>query len=801
MYRLRHIILAVLIFCFTASLVFAQTTGDPVQWNPDNTITIGSGKFLIMGNGRTVVPYGTAFPTSPAPILNEIFLITDDSAIGACDSAGGSARTMCQWNGSAWVDFGQPAVTLDSNANANLLSLTIQQIGLDTQVANRVFVGPTSGGAAVPTFRALVDADIPDTITIAETNIDAAIARDSELPTQADFSVDDLITLSGVAEGATNLGTFTGTTISDSQTVKAALQDLETALEGTATHDAVTLSTDANNNLLSLSTQEIGIDNQSANIVFAGPSSGGAAAPGFRALVDDDIPDTVTLTNITQIANRSHTSLTDIGTNTHAQIDSHIAASSSVHGVSGSVVGTTGAQVLTDKELTNPTLGAAPSGMTAQIANEAGTGTSNNHLAKLTGAPSTAIITSAGDTSGIVGVVVSGGGTTGSAEIIVVGTGQCDFDGATTAGHFVQQSASVAGECTDAGATYPQSGQVIGAVLETIGAAGLADVFFYNHAESAGGSYLSSWAAATESGNAATLSGTDKYQFTSCATGDLQTISGTTNGDIITLSIDGSGCTSLALSDGDNNIVVVGGDYTLSSASDWIECKHQGSFVVCKPAGAGSSTPDIDTTFDASADGKITGLTTSKPFGKCDTPGTKCVNEYFDGAGDYQKDLPANTDLAPKIPSNQNFCLYDKENEECIVECDPDATGTGDGTCTVRDPWFAKHAVTTKTTATSYTIGTTSAREAWGGVIYVTGAATITAPAIQAGMSFTVITIGAVAVSVDVNAADRMYLDGTALDDGDKATNTSTTGDMIVCTYESSAGWYCTSNSWTDGGA
>jgi hypothetical protein len=42
----------------------------------------------------------------------------------------------------------------------------------------------------------------------------------------------DLITLSGVAQGAVDLGTFTGTTIPDSSTVKDALQALETAVEG-----------------------------------------------------------------------------------------------------------------------------------------------------------------------------------------------------------------------------------------------------------------------------------------------------------------------------------------------------------------------------------------------------------------------------------------------------------------------------------------------------------------------------------------------------------------------------------------
>jgi hypothetical protein len=114
--------------------------------------------------------------------------------------------------------------------------------------------------------------------------------------------------------------------------------------------------------------------------------------------------------------------------------------------------------------------------------------------------------------------------------------------------------------------------------------------------------------------------------------------------------------------------------------------------------------------------------------------------------------------------------------------------------------------VVTASKAANYTVGTDDAKESYGGVIYVTSAATITLPAVSTRMAVTVVTIGAIAVSVDTNASDRMYLDGTALDDGDKATNTSTTGDMIVCTYESANGWYCASGSpdgdhWTDGGA
>ena len=53
----------------------------------------------------------------------------------------------------------------------------------------------------------------------------------------------DLITLSGVAQGAVDLGAFTGTVIADNQTVKQALQALETAVEAgspTYTSNAVT---------------------------------------------------------------------------------------------------------------------------------------------------------------------------------------------------------------------------------------------------------------------------------------------------------------------------------------------------------------------------------------------------------------------------------------------------------------------------------------------------------------------------------------------------------------------------------
>jgi hypothetical protein len=116
------------------------------------------------------------------------------------------------------------------------------------------------------------------------------------------------------------------------------------------------------------------------------------------------------------------------------------------------------------------------SSQNVRYANEGGTGTTVNKLAKLTGAPSTAIITATTDTSGIVGIVVAGAGTTGSTDIAVAGKASCVFDSATTAGHYVVNDTSTAGDCMDAGATYPTSSQVIGVVTSTNGGAGTYEV-------------------------------------------------------------------------------------------------------------------------------------------------------------------------------------------------------------------------------------------------------------------------------------------------------------------------------------
>jgi hypothetical protein len=123
--------------------------------------------------------------------------------------------------------------------------------------------------------------------------------------------------------------------------------------------------------------------------------------------------------------------------------------------------------------LTCGTTSSASGQAAISVANAATAGTTLNTLTKLSGTPSTAVISSAGDTGGAVGITTAGAGTTGSATISFLGVVGCVFDGATVAGDYVQISSTTAGNCHDTGSlSYPTSGQVIGRVLSTNAAAG-----------------------------------------------------------------------------------------------------------------------------------------------------------------------------------------------------------------------------------------------------------------------------------------------------------------------------------------
>ena len=111
----------------------------------------------------------------------------------------------------------------------------------ETHIDNvATLTGVVKDSANLGTFTGSTIAD-SSTIKAAIQALETAVETKatSAVVTEIDTNVDDLITLTGVAEQATGLGTFTGSTISDGANIKDALQDLETAAEAAAAGSAV----------------------------------------------------------------------------------------------------------------------------------------------------------------------------------------------------------------------------------------------------------------------------------------------------------------------------------------------------------------------------------------------------------------------------------------------------------------------------------------------------------------------------------------------------------------------------------
>lgn len=179
---------------------------------------------------------------------------------------------------------------------------------LATQTANKVLSGPVSGGAAQPTFRLLVASDIPlISLTSGVSGVlpitnggtgqataPLAFAALSPMTTAGDMIYENntpaparlpigttgqVLTVVGGLPVWSNAGSGSGTVTS------VALADGSTTPIYAITGSPVTTSGTLTETLI----------NQSANTVFAGPTTGASTQPGFRALVSNDIPALTTL--------------------------------------------------------------------------------------------------------------------------------------------------------------------------------------------------------------------------------------------------------------------------------------------------------------------------------------------------------------------------------------------------------------------------------------------------------------------------------------------------------------------------
>ncbi len=89
----------------------------------------------------------------------------------ASGGGGGGSGTVTSFSAGNLAPLFTTAVATATTTPA--LSFT-----LSTQTANTLFAGPVSGGAAAPTFRAMVNADIPTTLTPQVTRLGIGTAAD-----------------------------------------------------------------------------------------------------------------------------------------------------------------------------------------------------------------------------------------------------------------------------------------------------------------------------------------------------------------------------------------------------------------------------------------------------------------------------------------------------------------------------------------------------------------------------------------------------------------------------------------------
>ena len=170
----------------------------------------------------------------------------------------------------------------------NLAAANVGQIG---RIPYSTFATPTGSAASM---------------TIDASGFNGNLATTDNTIQEIAQKVDDLVIGAG---GYTNLTEFLGQTAwrlfysdgsgdvtelplgSDGEYLKsngAALAPSWATPSGAA-HDAVTLDTSLASNLLGLSTQQLTLDSQTANYIFAAPN-GSAGVPSFRALVAADVP-------------------------------------------------------------------------------------------------------------------------------------------------------------------------------------------------------------------------------------------------------------------------------------------------------------------------------------------------------------------------------------------------------------------------------------------------------------------------------------------------------------------------------
>jgi hypothetical protein len=227
--------------------LFATVTGSPVTTSGTlsfATLTAQTQKTFFAGptSGANAAPTFRTIALADLPGGVGLGSVT---SVGLADSTG------------LFTISGTPVTTSGTLTLATLVS----------QAKNIVFAGPTSGANAAPTFRSLVAADLGAVLTVAgDILIENATPTPARLPIGTTGQV--LTVVGGLPAWSTISGT--GSVTSVAMTVPSFLQIGGSPVTTSGTL-AITLAT------------------ETANLIFAGPTTGAAAAPTFRGMTAHDL--------------------------------------------------------------------------------------------------------------------------------------------------------------------------------------------------------------------------------------------------------------------------------------------------------------------------------------------------------------------------------------------------------------------------------------------------------------------------------------------------------------------------------
>ena len=280
--------LSILLFlpaiCFSQIVINDLPSGGAIG-TAANTVNKGS----LFHINQTTSGQTLTVPNPTATNFSKFIYILDIGSASFTLSPGGNLTpgtgVILVWTGTSWNVAGNGSphtsyvtqsitngdITFSPSGDAVFDALALKQDVFTSQTANKFYASP-NGSSGVPSFRSIVAADIP---TLNQ-NTTGNAATVTTIPT-----------LSGDVSNTGNNVSVSGSV------VKSVSLNTPNVVFSTP----VTFTTSS-----STATGTLSLNTQSANTVFAGPSTGSAATPTFRSLVANDIP-SLTASKISDLGN------------------------------------------------------------------------------------------------------------------------------------------------------------------------------------------------------------------------------------------------------------------------------------------------------------------------------------------------------------------------------------------------------------------------------------------------------------------------------------------------------------------